>query len=65
MLERPTLGFDMVSSNTDWEPSATIELVALVLTLPGAVAALATLWALLSRRRQRVKSQCILRIRSE
>jgi hypothetical protein len=40
-----------------WEPSTTIELLALALTLPGAVAALATLWILLSRRRQEVKSK--------
>ncbi|KAF2827108.1 hypothetical protein CC86DRAFT_466840 [Ophiobolus disseminans] len=35
-----------------WEPSNTIELIALTLTIPGAVAALVTLWILIARRRR-------------
>jgi hypothetical protein len=42
-----------------WEPGTTIELVALVVTLPGAIAALATLWIILSRRRRKTKSWCL------
>ncbi|CAO2647431.1 Nn.00g083530.m01.CDS01 [Neocucurbitaria sp. VM-36] len=41
-----------VSSNTRWESGTTIELVALTLAVPGAIAALATLWIVLARRRQ-------------
>jgi hypothetical protein len=43
------------TSASIWEPGTTIELVALVVTLPGAIAALATLWILLCRRRQKIK----------
>jgi hypothetical protein len=44
-------------SASNWEPSTTIELLALMLTVPGAIAALVTLWVLLSRRRQKAKSE--------
>jgi hypothetical protein len=41
------------STGGSWEPSTTIELLALLLTIPGALAAIATLWVILVRRRQK------------
>jgi hypothetical protein len=37
--------------SSEWEPSTTIALVALVLAVPGAAAAIVTLWILMLRRR--------------
>jgi hypothetical protein len=39
--------------SNSWEPSTTIELLALLLTIPGAIAAIATFYILLSRHRQK------------
>jgi hypothetical protein len=36
-----------------WEPSTTIELLALLLTIPGAMAAIATFYVLITRHRQK------------
>jgi UPF0716 family protein affecting phage T7 exclusion len=41
----------------DWEPSTVIELIALVLTIPGAIAALVTLWILRAQLRSTVRGQ--------
>jgi hypothetical protein len=38
-----------------WDSSSTIEALALVLTVPGAVAALVTLWIQLARRREKLQ----------
>lgn len=39
-----------------WDPSTTIELVALTLTVPGALAAILTLWIVYFRRRHNARS---------
>lgn len=39
--------------SSHWESSTIIELIALTLTVPGAIAALVTLWIILVRRRRR------------
>jgi hypothetical protein len=40
---------DVSNSANHWEPGTIIELVALMLAIPGAIAALVTLWVLRSR----------------
>ncbi|KAH7079772.1 hypothetical protein FB567DRAFT_631530 [Paraphoma chrysanthemicola] len=42
------------TSDDSWETGTTIELIALFLTVPGALAALVTLWLILRPRRQPV-----------
>jgi hypothetical protein len=42
-------------SSGGWESNNTVEVLALVLTVPGAIAALVTLWVLLSHRREKLQ----------
>ncbi|KAF2269373.1 hypothetical protein CC78DRAFT_612357 [Lojkania enalia] len=44
---------DGITRPKTWQNSDIIELIALILTVPGALAALATFWILLGRRRKR------------
>jgi hypothetical protein len=41
------------NSSTNWEPSTIVELLALTLTVPGAISAVVTLYMIKSRRRQK------------
>jgi hypothetical protein len=42
---------------SSWDSSITIELLALILTIPGAIAALATLWITRSQRNANIRGQ--------
>jgi hypothetical protein len=51
--QRSSTAEDMATTSTNsWEPSTTIELLALLLTIPSSMVAIAALWAMRQRRQQ-------------